>query len=145
MEEGWGRLFYRNRRESAVVILMQLCYSCLRVSPWTGIFIFWRKEMLCFVPKLQKPEGNRVKRDLDDFPCATFPVSKQDLIQMLRFCVGGSKVWEICVHVGKSLTFLAAKTKTVAAPPTVLRNPEQVSAEPGRIIPLQIGWATKQI
>lgn len=78
-----------------------------------------------------------MKGDLDDFPCATFPISKQDLIQMLHFCVGGSKVWGICVgktkerHVGKSLTFLAAKTKTVAAPPTVLRNPEQVSANLG--------------
>lgn len=37
----------------------------------------------------------------------------------------------------------AAKTKAASVQPTVLRKPEQTPAEPGRIIPLQIGMGRK--
>ena len=85
-----------------------------------------------------------MRRDLSDFPCATFPVIKQD--QLLPtpnavFLCGRETNRGDWVQVGNLLTFLAvktAKTKAVSVHPRVLRKLEQTSAEPGRIIPLQI-------
>ena len=84
-----------------------------------------------------------MRRDWSDFPCATFPVSKWD--QLLptpnaMFLCGREPNQGHWAQVGNSLTFLAVKLQRpkLSVQPTVLRKLEQTSAEPGRIIPLQI-------
>lgn len=69
-------MFYINRRDIAIVIPRQLLsYGCL--SPWIGTFHLQKKgnALCCF--KAAQPKGNRVRRDLSDFPSATLPVLKQ--------------------------------------------------------------------
>lgn len=89
-----------------------------------------------------------MRRDSSDFPDDTFPISRQNRLLPTPNAVflhrrePNQGDW---VQVGNSLTFLAVNLQRpkLSVQPTVLRKLEQMSAEPGGIIPLQIWMGRK--